>query len=68
MDDALLTKLLNEKIEWMGRLYDIAKDLDMYHWVKINGLRHRCDGAVYVYVETTGIGYVCEKCKEAEVL
>ncbi len=68
MNDARRTELLNEKIEWMGRVYEQAAEMDMYQWVKVSGVRHRCGGDVYVFVETTGIGYVCEKCEEAEVL
>ena len=68
MDEKELADLLNRKIEWMGRLYDIAKDMDLYKWTRIARLNHRCGGAIWVFVETTGIGYVCEKCQEAEVL
>jgi len=68
MDEKKLTELLNKKIEWMGKLYKVAENLDMYQWVKASGTRHRCGGEIWVYVETTGIGYVCGKCEEAEVL
>jgi hypothetical protein len=68
MDDKRMTELLNQKIEWMGRLYKVAENLDMYQWVKVPGVRHRCGGEIFVFVETTGIGYVCCKCEEAEVL
>jgi hypothetical protein len=68
MDEKRLTNLLNQKIEWMGKLYKVAENLDMYQWVEAGGVRHRCGGPVWVYVETTGIGYVCGKCEEAEVL
>lgn len=68
MNDKELTNLLNQKIEWMGRLYAEAENLDMYQWILVKGVRHRCGGEIYVYVETTGIGYVCAKCQEAEVL
>ncbi len=68
MEEKRLTDLLNKKIEWMGRLYGAAENLDMYQWVKVSGIRHRCGGDVWVFVETTGIGYVCGKCEEAEVL
>lgn len=68
MDENELTSLLNQKIEWMGRLYEAAKDQEMYKWVRLGRVPHRCGGPIWVYVETTGIGYVCEKCREAEVL
>ncbi len=68
MDEKRMTELLNQKIEWMGRLYKIAENLDMYQWVQAPGIRHRCGGEIFVFVETTGIGYVCAKCEEAEVL
>ncbi len=68
MDDKTLTDLLNSKIEWMGTVYEAAKDQAMYEWIRLPKPTHRCGGAIYVFVETTGIGYVCEKCKEAEVL
>ena len=68
MKESRLTDLLNQKIEWMGRLYKVAEKLDMYQWIKAGGMRHRCGGEIWVYVETTGIGYVCSKCEEAEVL
>jgi hypothetical protein len=68
MDEKRMTELLNQKIEWMGRLYKVAENLDMYQWVKVSGVRHRCGGELFVFVETTGIGYVCVKCEEAEVL
>jgi hypothetical protein len=68
MDEKKLTDLLNKKIEWMGRLYKAAENLDMYQWVPAKGMRHRCGGEIWVFVETTGIGYVCGKCEEAEVL
>lgn len=68
MDEKHLSQLLEQKIEWMGRLYEVAKDLDMYQWVRAGGIRHRCGGEIWVFVETTGIGYVCSKCEEAEVL
>ena len=41
--------------------------MEMYQWTRV-GVRHRCGGEIYVFVETTGIGYVCTKCEEAEVL
>ena len=63
-----MTDLLNRKIEWMGKLYREAENLDMYQWIRVQGVRHRCGGEIYVYVETTGIGYVCAKCQDAEVL
>lgn len=68
MNDARMTELLNQKIEWMGRLYSEAENLDQYQWTKVDRVRHRCGGEIYVFVETTGIGYVCSKCEEAEVL
>lgn len=68
MDDKTLAELLNQKIEWMGELYEIAKEMELYKWNPVTGLRHRCGGSIWVFVETTGIGYVCEKCREAEVL
>jgi len=68
MDDKRMTDLLNQKIEWMDHLYRAARDLDMYRWLPADGVRHRCGGQVFVFVETTGIGYVCSKCEEAEVL
>jgi hypothetical protein len=68
MDDKRMTDLLNQKIEWMGRLYLEAENHEMYQWTPVRGVRHRCGGEVYVFVETTGIGYVCTKCEEAEVL
>lgn len=68
MDERTLTDLLNNKIEWMGRLYEVAKDLELYKWTRISNVAHRCGGAIWVFVETCGIGYVCEKCQEAEVL
>ncbi len=51
-----------------NKLYKVAENLDMYQWVKAGGVRHRCGGEIWVFVETTGIGYVCGKCEEAEVL
>jgi hypothetical protein len=51
-----------------GGLYAECEDLEMYQWIRVQGVRHRCGGEVYVFVETTGIGYVCTKCEEAEVL
>jgi hypothetical protein len=68
MDERTLTQLLEKKIEWMGQLYESAKNCTQYQWVKAPGIKHRCGGDIFVYVETTGIGYVCEKCQEAEVL
>ena len=68
MDDKRMTELLNQKIEWMGNLYAECEDLELYQWIRAQGIRHRCGGEVYVFVETTGIGYVCTKCEEAEVL
>lgn len=68
MDESRMTDLLNHKIEWMGKLYGAAQEMDMYQWVRADGIRHRCGGEVWVFVETTGIGYVCGKCEEAEVL
>jgi hypothetical protein len=68
MDDKRMTELLNQKIEWMGRLYGECEEMEMYQWIRVPGVRHRCGGEVYVFVETTGIGYVCTKCEEAEVL
>ncbi len=68
MDEKRMTDLLNQKIEWMGRLYEAAQDMEMYQWVRVPGVRHRCGGDISVFVETTGIGYVCTKCEEAEVL
>ena len=68
MDDKKMTDLLNQKIEWMGRLYEAAADNEMYQWTPVPKVRHRCGGEVFVFVETTGIGYVCAKCEEAEVL
>jgi hypothetical protein len=68
MNDERMTELLNQKIEWMGKLYREAENLDQYQWTRVGGVRHRCGGEVYVFVETTGIGYVCAKCEEAEVL
>lgn len=68
MDDKRMTELLNQKIEWMGQLYGEAEGLEMYQWIRVQGIRHRCGGEIYVFVETTGIGYVCTKCEEAEVL
>jgi hypothetical protein len=68
MDEKVLADLLNRKIEWMGRLYEHAKDLELYKWVRVSNIAHRCGGPIWVFVETTGIGYVCEKCQEAEVL
>jgi hypothetical protein len=52
----------------MGRLYEEVEDFETYQWTKAPRTRHRCGGEIYVYVETTGIGYVCAKCQEAEVL
>lgn len=68
MDDKRMTDLLNQKIEWMGRLYGEVEDFEMYTWTKAPRTRHRCGGEIYVFVETCGIGYVCSKCEEAEVL
>jgi hypothetical protein len=68
MDSKQMTDLLNQKIEWMGKLYQEAENLEMYQWSPVKGIRHRCGGDIYVYVETTGIGYVCVKCQDAEVL
>jgi hypothetical protein len=68
MEEKRMTDLLNQKIEWMGRLYQAASEMEMYQWTKVPGVRHRCGGEVFVFVETTGIGYVCSKCEEAEVL
>jgi hypothetical protein len=68
MDEKEMTELLNRKLEWMERLYELAKNLDMYQWTPVTGIRHRCGGEICVYVETTGIGYVCQKCQDAEVL
>ena len=68
MNDARMTELLNQKIEWMGKLYREAENLDQYQWTRVDRVRHRCGGEIYVFVETTGIGYVCAKCEEAEVL
>ncbi len=68
MNDQQMTDLLNQKIEWMGKLYKEAETLDTYQWTPVKRVRHRCGGEIYVYVETTGIGYVCVKCQEAEVL
>jgi hypothetical protein len=68
MNDERMTELLNQKIEWMGRLFREAENLDQYQWTKVDRVRHRCGGEIYVFVETTGIGYVCAKCEEAEVL
>ena len=45
-----------------------AEELEMYQWTRIKKTRHRCGGEIFVYVETTGIGYVCSKCEDAEVL
>lgn len=67
MDKNELTQLLRDKIEWMGKVYEAAYDCKEYEWTRID-VRHRCGGNIFVFVETTGIGYVCEKCKEAEVL
>jgi hypothetical protein len=68
MDDKRMTDLLLQKIEWMDGLYRAARDLEQYRWIRVGGVRHRCGGDVYVFVETTGIGYVCSKCEDAEVL
>ena len=68
MDDKRMTDLLLQKIEWMDRLYRAARDLEQYRWTRVGGVRHRCGGDVFVFVETTGIGYVCSKCEDAEVL
>lgn len=68
MNDKRMTELLNQKIEWMGKLYGEAQDQEMYQWTPIKAIRHRCGGEIWVFVETTGIGYVCAKCEEAEVL
>jgi len=68
MDDKRMTELLNQKIEWMGQLYEAAMENEMYQWSKVPKVRHRCGGEIMVFVETTGIGYVCTKCEEAEVL
>ena len=68
MDDQRLTELLQQKIEWMGRLYQEVEEFETYQWTKAPRTRHRCGGEIFVYVETTGIGYVCTKCQEAEVL
>lgn len=68
MDEKRLNELLEKQIEWMGQLYEIVEDYPTYQWVKVEGLKHRCGGDLFVYVETTGIGYVCEKCQAAEVL
>ena len=68
MDETRMTALLNQKIEWMGRLYAEVEENEMYQWTKAPRTRHRCGGEIWVYVETTGIGYVCSKCEEAEVL
>lgn len=67
MNDKRMTELLNQKIEWMGKLYAEAQDQEMYQWSPVKA-RHRCGGEIWVFVETTGIGYVCAKCEEAEVL
>lgn len=67
-DDKKFMSLLEKKIEWMGQLYEAAKNIDGYQWTRINSPKHRCGGEIWVYVETTGIGYVCEKCEDAEVL
>jgi hypothetical protein len=68
MDDKRMTELLNQKIEWMGLLYEAALENEMYQWTAVPKVRHRCGGEIFVFVETTGIGYVCSKCEEAEVL
>jgi hypothetical protein len=68
MDDKRMTDLLNQKIEWMGKLYKEAEGLETYQWIRAGGIRHRCGGEIFVFVETTGIGYVCSKCEEAGVL
>lgn len=68
MDEKRLNELLHRQIEWMGRLYEIVADYPTYQWVPVKGISHRCGGQIYVYVETTGIGYVCSKCEAAEVL
>lgn len=68
MDAKRMTELLNQKIEWMGQVYEKAAEMEMYQWLAVSGVRHRCGGAIHVFVETTGIGYVCDKCEEAEVL
>lgn len=68
MNENRMNELLEKQIEWMGRVYEIVEDYPTYQWVKVDGIQHRCGGDIYVYVETTGIGYVCEKCEAAEVL
>lgn len=68
MNDERLHQLLEAKIEWMEELYDVACNLESYKWGLAPNIRHRCGGEVYVYVEMTGIGYVCAKCEEAEIL
>ena len=67
MDDAERHQILKQKIEWMGKVYEAAFECEEYKWSRIE-VQHRCGGALWVYPETTGIGYVCEKCKDAEVL
>jgi len=50
MDDTRLTELLQQKIEWMGRLYEEVEDFETYQWTKAPRTRHRCAGEIYVYV------------------
>lgn len=68
MDENEMSELLQKQIEWMERVYQTAKSLPTYQWVPVKGVTHRCGGEIFAYVETTGIGYVCVKCRAAEVL
>ena len=46
MNDERMTELLNAKIEWMGKLYREAENLEQYQWTRVNGVRHRCGGEI----------------------
>jgi hypothetical protein len=60
-----LYELLEAKGAWLEELYRRARDLELYKWAQLPGFTHRCGGAVWVLTESTGLGYVCEKCEEA---
>ena len=68
MTDDQFFQILEEKTRWLDDLYFAIRNLEAYKWLKAPNIRHKCSGEIYVYIETTGIGYVCDKCQEAELL
>jgi hypothetical protein len=67
-DEDRLYDILEAKGAWLEELYRRARDQEMYKWLAVQGFTHRCGGTVWVLVESTGVGYVCEKCEEAGYL